>query len=288
MYNYRMIDTDEKLDKLLAYWRFHAISCIAMDFEGEFNLHIYGEHLCLVQLFDGFSYFLVDPFSVSANSLQRLLESTDIEKVMFDCASDAALVRKQYGIMLQRVHDIRLTACLLGFDGNLNALRARCLELPMKSGKKRDQKANWLKRPIAGQLIEYALSDVEHLFAIRTVLDREITKRGLLLQEMESQKTAALPKGPDKAGWEKLDGYHYLNRRQKIYVRWYFQARDELAKKLNVPPARVLDKRILVQLAKGDLDFCVRQYSSLMRSELITLLSAAHREAEKEIAATKL
>jgi ribonuclease D len=32
------------------------INTIAMDFEGEINLHIYGEHLCLIQVFDSIPF----------------------------------------------------------------------------------------------------------------------------------------------------------------------------------------------------------------------------------------
>ena len=114
MYDYTMIDSDTKLDAMLAFWKDHHIDTVAMDFEGEFNLHIYGEHLCLVQLYDGAKYFLVDPFAVSTPALKRLLESEDLEKIMFDCSSDAALVRKESDIRIKRIHDGRIPAKPLG------------------------------------------------------------------------------------------------------------------------------------------------------------------------------
>ena len=170
MFDYTYIDSDSKLDSQLEFWHSHDIISIAMDFEGEFNLHIYGEHLCLVQVFDGAAYFLIDPLNISEQALRRFLEDPAIEKVMFDCASDASLVRKQYGIILKNVHDVRLSAKLVGYEGNLTGLVERCLQIPAATGKKGNQTANWLTRPIKPNLIEYALSDVEHLFAIREVL----------------------------------------------------------------------------------------------------------------------
>ena len=59
--NYEYIDSDEKIEK--AVKRFEKLERIAVDFECEFNLHIYGEHLCLIQIFDGLSYYLIDPRS---------------------------------------------------------------------------------------------------------------------------------------------------------------------------------------------------------------------------------
>ena len=289
MYDYTLIDTDTKLDAMLTFWNEHHINIIAMDFEGEFNLHIYGEHLCLVQLFDGVRYFIVDPFAVSADSLKRLLESPHLEKIMFDCASDASLVRKVYGIMLKRVYDVRLTAQLLGIEGNLSFLTARCLKTPPALGKKSNQMANWLTRPIRSKLIEYALSDVEHLFAIRGILDKEAMEKGLGEKVAEVQKRAAIPNGPDKPGWEKLNGYRYLSKNERIYVKWFFEARDMLARKLNVPSVRVLEKKYLVEMAKNvpsdekAFRTIVRSSNQQIENDLIALLMVAKEGARKQV-----
>ncbi|MGH0051946.1 MAG: HRDC domain-containing protein, partial [Sphaerochaetaceae bacterium] len=110
MLNYTIVDSDSAFAALLTSWRTCGVQLVAMDFEGEFNLHIYGEHLCLIQLFDGNSYYLVDPFTVSQESLKGFLEDAALQKIMFDCASDSALVRKQYGIIMEGVYDIRVLA----------------------------------------------------------------------------------------------------------------------------------------------------------------------------------
>jgi ribonuclease D len=289
MYDYTLIDSDTKLDAMLIFWKEHHINIVAMDFEGEFNLHVYGEHLCLVQLFDGVHYFLVDPFAVSKDSLRSLLESPDLEKIMFDCASDASLVRKEFGIMLKRVYDVRLTAQILGIEGNLSALTARCLKTPPSTGKKSNQMANWLTRPLRTKLIEYALSDVEHLFAIRGILDKEAMEKGLGEKVVEVQKRAAIPNGPDKSGWEKLNGYRYLSKNERIYVKWFFEARDMLARKLNVPSVRVLEKKYLVEMAKNvpsdekAFRAIARNSSQPVENDLVALLMVAKEGARKEI-----
>lgn len=61
--NYLSIDSDEQIIKLLEQWKINGTQQVAMDFEGEFNLHCYGEHLCLIQIFDGQNFYLIDPLS---------------------------------------------------------------------------------------------------------------------------------------------------------------------------------------------------------------------------------
>lgn len=289
MFSYTMIDSDEKLSSLLETWSHGGITSVAMDFEGEFNLHVYGEHLCLIQLYDGRSYYIVDPFPLSRDALASLLENQNLEKVMFDCASDAALVRKQYGITLQRVHDVRLSAQLLKFDGNLSSLVARCLGTTEVGGKKGNQTANWMKRPLSTKLIEYALSDVEHLFAVRTVLDSELEAASLTDEDAKLQEKAALPKGPDRPGYEKLNGWRYLSSEQKTYLAWFFEARDMLARKRNLPAFRVLDKRLLVDMAKKvpssaqEFRDLVKNRDKRLEDDLVALLMVAREGASREL-----
>ena len=75
---YEYIDDDEKLHGFLE--RIKTLGSIAVDFEGEFNLHIYGEHLCLIQIFDGSVYYIIDPRSrkLSRNALLEFFAS-DVE-----------------------------------------------------------------------------------------------------------------------------------------------------------------------------------------------------------------
>lgn len=99
MNEYKLIEKDEQLKALVEHWHEEGILTVAMDFEGEFNLHIYGEHLCLVQLFDRKDFYIVDAMKVSGAALKVLLES-DIEKIMFDCSGTAPWSAECTGLTL--------------------------------------------------------------------------------------------------------------------------------------------------------------------------------------------
>lgn len=289
MHPYVTLDTDHLLDNQTALWKSRLKPAVAMDFEGEFNLHVYGEHLCLIQLFDRQEFFIIDPFKVSADALRRFLEEPSIEKIMFDCASDAALVRKQYNIQIAAVHDVRLSAMVLGFTGNLDGLKSRSLGREAATGKKRNQTANWMVRPLHPRLIEYALADVEDLFELKEALLQEAGTRNLMGQVLAAQEKAALPKGPERPGYEKLDGYRYLTQEQKTHLRWFFESRDMLARNLNVPAVRVLEKSKLIELAKHvprteqALRSVVRHRDRTVEDALVALFTVAREGADKEV-----
>ena len=292
MLNYTMIDNDSALLALIDMWEEKGINSVAMDFEGEFNLHIYGEHLCLIQLFDAQAYYLVDPFKISTEHLKRFLENHSLEKVMFDCASDSALVRKQYGIILEGVYDIRVAALALGYTGNLTGLVERYIgELPRIEGpsKKKSQMTNWLVRPLKSEQIQYALSDVEHLFTLKNVLVTEIVKQGLEEKVNNEMVQVGKSKGPDKPGWTKFSSWKYLSKEEKVFLKHFFLARDTLAKKYNVPAVRILEKHLLLQMAKDvpvtEADFHVYcgKISARTCNELIKLLLEAKQQAITEL-----
>ena len=70
---YTEIATDADLNSLITDLTERRVSILAMDFEGEFNLHVYGEHLALVQVFDGSHFYLVDARAVGREVLSRFL-----------------------------------------------------------------------------------------------------------------------------------------------------------------------------------------------------------------------
>ena len=95
--DYSFISKASDLCSLLERWNAEGISCVAMDFEEESNLHCYGEHVCIIQLYDKKDYYILDALALAKDpaglaAMKAFLEGP-IEKVMFACQSDAALAR---------------------------------------------------------------------------------------------------------------------------------------------------------------------------------------------------
>ena len=231
-----------------------------MDFEEESNLHCYGEHVCIIQLFDGKNYYIIDALALSKTSeglalMKEFLEGP-AEKIMFACQSDAALARKSLGIQLENIYDIRLPAMALGFNGNLTGLIERNLGISAENPalKKKYQTANWMRRPIPEEQIEYALGDVKYLFELKASISAEIRKtlaKGKLRQLDYEMKSCALQKNPERPGWEKICNFKLLNSREKIFIKHFFLARDSLARKANLPASRILAKQLIVSMSKS-------------------------------------
>lgn len=287
MHEYTVIDSDEALAKLRNTWKENRVTTIAMDFEGEYNLHIYGEHLCLIQIFDQTTFYLIDPFEISIPELKRFLEDETLEKIMFDCASDAALVRKNHEITLKKIYDLRIAAKQLGMDGGLSKVLDHYLPDRMRrtsGSKKKHQQTNWLIRPLSREQIQYALEDVEHLFSLKALIIADLEKRGLKEKTQALMESAGLPKGPDRPAWTKYPAYRHLSKEERILLKHYYLAREHVAKRRNVPAVRIMDKKLVLKMAKEKPQSREEFESYTQRNDLLTALSEAHAKAMKEIA----
>lgn len=286
--DYTSIDNDGALIAQTAVWA--GKERLAVDFEGEFNLHIYGEHLCLVQIYDGERFFLVDPRSegITKKGLEAFF-SSPVEKVWFDVQSDASLVYKNYGMRISNVFDVRSLAMSLGDMGNLSAVEEKYLGLHAETAKKKRQTSNWLTRPISQENVEYALSDVAHLIDLKAALEAEVRKQRKEKEAARLLEKAVQVKKPDPA-WTKLPGWRNLSQEERIYAKHFFQARDKVARRFNVPAVRVLDKHRLTEFAihpPKDLRKALEGENPRYLRFLLEAMEAALALAEKEAGAGK-
>ena len=287
--DYTFISKACELKDLVLRWKEQGVESVAMDFEEESNLHCYGEHVCIIQLYDKIDYYILDALALAKtpeglSEMKSFLEGP-MEKIMFACQSDAALARKALGIQMRDVYDVRVLAMALGFNGNLTGLIERNLGVSVESSsqKKKYQTANWMRRPIPKEQIEYALSDVRYLFELKDSLVSEINQK---LKPAEKKKvahdlsTCAEQKNPERPGWEKICNFKLLSRSEKVYIKHFFLARDGLARKADVPATRILPKQLIVQMAKKGTWEGILEGSSLRYKDVF---ERARLEAEAEL-----
>jgi len=251
---YETIDTDQKLQAFVRHLKERQITTLAMDFEGEFNLHVYGEKLCLVQIFDGQGFFIVDPFAVSAEALKEFLEDRKVLKLFFGAGSDVQLVYKQSKIVLNSVLDLQILAEVAGcVNKGLSSLTEELFgRVTVK--KKQFQMHNWTRRPIDREAVEYALSDVESLFEMHRVLMEKIVAAGKVndaIRALVLKTPSSFSRGVP--GIYKSEGYVALDPDAKERFEKVLALRERFAQELDCPPDQVIAKAVLFDLAARKL-----------------------------------
>ena len=226
---------------------------IALDFEGEFNLHRYGEHLCLIQIFDGEEQVVIDPLVMKQTQpLIDLFEKPDLPKLMYDASIDLALVQHIYGVRLLSILDLRPAVTLLGFERqDLSSVLKEVLgREPL--GKRKYQMYDWTRRPIDRAAMSYAMGDVLPLFELKERLFASLQEQGLmdayLLQNLMVQNGPIRPMHQDRHARAK--GYRHLDQTQQTRFKALFEIRDELAREADVPPHMLFPNQDLLELAR--------------------------------------
>lgn len=250
-FEYTDITKNNELIALMQDLSERQVKLLAMDFEGEFNLHVYGERLCLIQVYDGSTFYLVDPLSIDTDIISRFLTIKNMLYMFFSADSDRSLVYKTMGTKMLHVYDVQHLVDVLdlpkkGLDGVLEAELGITVE-----NKKRYQRQNWLTRPIEEGAKQYALGDVAYLFSLHEKLLEKIEKVGLT--ESLMFKLASSSKDWDKKsvpGIFKTPAYKKLNASKKELYRKIVDVRETCAEELNVPAHFVIPKQDLVGLTE--------------------------------------
>lgn len=251
MKKYSLISSDGDLREYRKYLDHNNIEIVSMDFEGEYNLHIYGEKLCLIQIYDGDKYFVIDPFGISKEELAKTLENRKVIKIFYDAASDTKLVYKQYGIRMQSVYDLKILVDILDFKGKgLDSVISRLLKITITK-KKKFQRHNWTRRPVDSDAMQYALSDVEHLFELKDKLFELINQENKtenlifnIIKKMVDLDKKTIP------GILKSMDYRNLRSAEKNLLKRIFDIREGIAKELNIPPNLLMSKSQLFKASK--------------------------------------
>lgn len=254
--DYTYIDTDKQLSDYLKQLENSGTKQIALDIEGESNLHEYGERLCLIQVFDGKNSVIIDPLAVSQSLTKKFFEDRSIMKIMFDAQGDRAFLYKNERADLMSVLDLQPAVELLGYaKRDLTSVLHQSIHIEPQVSKKKFQRYNWTRRPISSEALEYALGDVIYLFALKDRLLYTIIEEGLLdsyiLKNLQVQNKPH--NYPSRPGILRSGRFKNLNSRSQKLVEELYKLRDIYAKQLNLPPNSVFANDQLFKLARGDM-----------------------------------
>lgn len=160
----------------------------AVDMEFDSNSYGYGVTPSLIQLATPTACFVVDLMAgLDVQALFVLLADDRIEKLVHAPGEDLRLLHR-LGCFPKNLFDTEVVARLLNYEQTSQAVL-----LEKKLGvalNKKQQRSNWLLRPLSAAQIEYAAADVVWLHLLKQRLVAEAEAQGLM--EYVRQEQAAL------------------------------------------------------------------------------------------------
>tara|TARA_B100000508_G_scaffold141097_1_gene147029 strand:+ start:130261 stop:131409 length:1149 start_codon:yes stop_codon:yes gene_type:complete len=221
---------------------------IAIDLEFDKNHYRYGFNLCLMQVFDGETCFLIDPLGdLQIETIFPVLENESISKLCFAFNEDMRLLTYM-GAKVRSICDLAIARIITGKEA-LSLSNTLVDELNLKE-QISQQKSNWFQRPLTKEQKHYAALDVIDLYDLKSTLFDQLNEQGRFkwfeeeMQQFEAQNWEAAPFEivPEK---DRKD----LTLRQWMRFEVLMNLRDEFSKALNRPAFKVIDKNIIKEIA---------------------------------------
>ena len=206
----------------------------------------YGQRCYLVQLRRaGAGTALVDPLPCpDLSALDAAL--ADAEWVLHAASQDLPCLA-ELGLRPRRLFDTELAARLAGHD---RVGLATMVEVVL--GRRLDKgnsSADWSQRPLTPAMLRYAALDVEPLVELRDFLEAQLAEQGKLAWAREefAALVAAPPPLPRVDPWRRTSGLHRVRQgRQLAGVRALWELRDEIARRRDIAPGRVLPDTAII------------------------------------------
>jgi ribonuclease D len=247
---YAVISTAESFQRILP--SLLPASRLAIDIEAD-SLYHYYEKVCLIQISTDSDTYVLDPLAVTdLEELGPILANPAVEKVFHAASYDVHCLRRDYGFTFTNIFDTHVAAQLLGYEFlGLGALMEQILGVYHS---KRRQRDDWSRRPLESEQLEYAAMDTHHLLRLRDALEAGLREKGRLGWALEEFETAAAIERPEKEfdteGFRRIKGIRDLSPQDQVALRALYLLRDTIARNLDVPPFKVMNNSVLIDLVQ--------------------------------------
>ncbi|MBI5245456.1 MAG: ribonuclease D [Elusimicrobia bacterium] len=224
---------------------------VAVDLESD-GFYVYHEKTCLLQVSSEKEDFIVDPLlAKDLSPLAHLFRDPAVEKVFHAAEYDIVCLKRDLGFQVRSVFDTMAAARTLGKPKlGLANLIDEYFGVVLS---KKLQRANWGKRPLSEEQLQYARLDTHYLLRLRDKLEAELTRQGRLNEARDAFRKVERIEPPDKSfdpeNYWRLPGARELSPQGLAILKELYFYREKTAASLDRAPFRVLPEPLLVRLA---------------------------------------
>lgn len=225
---------------------------ISLDTESN-SRHHYPEQLCLIQIGTSRKVYIIDTILLKELApLGPVLADASIQKVIHGADYDVRCLDRHYGFRVRNLFDTSVAARFAGAtEFGLAALIKNLLGVTILKSE-RLQQSDWGRRPLSAEALDYAASDVHHLFALRDKLDKRVNELGRtawVAEEFVRLEELRYTVPNLETAFFSVKGAQDLDGPGLAVLRSLFLFREEESRRQGRPPFFVIPDGALVSLA---------------------------------------
>ncbi len=220
----RLVDTQRGLEEAAS----SLASTAALYIDTEFEARREGTELCLIQISDGKSLFLIDALRfTSLGALRPVLADAGRPWVVHAGSQDVPLLVDRLGLEAPpRVFDTQVAWALTTAEYSVSLAYLKFRILGQRTGKPH-QADDWKRRPLPAAQLAYAAADIEDLPALHEALRRRLEERDRseIVFEASCELTSPTRSEPDALSLDSFRNAWQLDRDSQAALRflvdWY-------------------------------------------------------------------
>ncbi|WP_395463619.1 ribonuclease D [Wolbachia endosymbiont of Cantharis cryptica] len=233
---------------------------IAVDTEFIRNNLTYYPKLSLVQISYGDKSFVVDALvpEIDLSFIKKIMINQEITKVFHSCRQDIESLFTVFRCIPTPIFDTQVAAMFchyyhdfIGYSKVVEQYQGVVLD------KIKAKNSDWLRRPLSEDQLDYAISDVVHLYDLHQILCNKLKENNRMdwfQEEMESVGDINRYLHNPKDAWKRIKFNYEANPRLILTVKAVSEWQETLAQRYNMNRNKVINNAVVADFIEKNVE----------------------------------
>ncbi|MGL9718348.1 MAG: ribonuclease D [Wolbachia sp.] len=233
---------------------------IAVDTEFLRNNLTYYPKLSLIQISYGGKSFVVDALvpEIDLSLIKKIMLNREIIKVFHSCRQDIESLFTVFKCIPTPIFDTQVAAMFchyyhdfIGYSKVVEQYQGVVLD------KIKAKNSDWLKRPLSEDQLDYAISDVVHLYDLHQILRNKLEEKsriGWFQEEMEAVVDINKYLRSPKDAWKRIKFNYEANPRLILTVKAVSEWQEILAQRYNVNRNKIINNAVIAGFIEKNVE----------------------------------
>jgi ribonuclease D len=209
--------------------------------------------LSLIQIATEKQMGCIDPFAIQDfEPLRKILQKADLLKVFHSPSQDLEILFQQFAEVPTPVFDTQLAAAVIGYTHQMSYADL-VFEITGVRLEKKQTRADWSRRPLSDDELDYAMDDVRYLMPVYRKLKDELSAKnrlGWIERDLTNMSNASTYEVDFANLWQRLKGVQKLKTEQLQIASELSQWRERLAQKKDRPRRWIAADDWIIDIAR--------------------------------------